>query len=161
MLEDAGYACWAPDTLPKRAEYVRELMALVTEVQDLRVEYFAALRQTHIAMELGDFARADAALARLQAIAEQTRQPTLRWNAGFTAAGVRCTRGELEAGERLAEQALQIGQEAGEPDAAMVYGGTLIMNRMYQGRGAEVIALLEQMVANFPGVPAWEAALGA
>ena len=31
---------------------------------------------------------------------------------------------------------------------------------MYQGRGAEVIALLEQTVANFPGVPAWEAALG-
>jgi class 3 adenylate cyclase len=160
VLEDSGYACWAPDTLAKRAEYVRELMALVMEVQDLRVEYFAALRQTHLAMELGDFARADAALARLQAIAEQTRQPTLRWNAGFTAAGVRCARGELEAAERLAEQALQIGQEAGQPDAAMIYGGTVIMNRIYQGRGAEVIALIEQMVANFPGVPAWEAALG-
>jgi tetratricopeptide (TPR) repeat protein len=66
----------------------------------------------------------------------------------------------LEAGERLAEQALQIGQESGEPDAAMAYGATLISNRMYQGRGAEVIGLLEQAVANFPGVPAWEAALG-
>lgn len=42
----------------------------------------------------------------------------------------------------------------------MVYGSTLIMTRMYQGRGGEVIALLEQMVANVPGVPAWEAALG-
>ena len=160
VLADSAYACWAPDTLPKRAEYVRELMALVMEVQDLRVEYFAALRQTHIAMELCDFARADAALARIHAIAEQTRQPTLRWNVGFTAAAVRCTRGELEAGERLAEQALQIGQESGEPDAAMAYGATLISNRMYQGRGAEVIGLLEQAVANFPGVPAWEAALG-
>jgi class 3 adenylate cyclase len=160
VLEDSGYACWAPDTLAKRGEYVRELMALVVEVQDLRVEYFAALRQTHIAMELGDFVRADAALARIQAIAEQTRQPTLRWNAGFTAAGVSCARGELEAGERLAEQALQIGQEGGQPDAAMVYGATVIMNRMYQGRGAEVIGLLEQMVANFPSVPAWEAAVG-
>ena len=160
VLADSAYACWAPDTLPKRAEYVRELMALVMEVQDLRVEYFAALRQTHIAMELCDFARADAALARIHAIAEQTRQPTLRWNVGFTAAAVRCTRGELEAGERLAEQALQIGQESGEPDAAMAYGATLISNRMYQGRGAEVIGLLEQAVADFPGVPAWEAALG-
>ena len=160
VLEDAGYACWAPDTLAKRVEYVHELVELVAEVQDLRVEYFAALRQTHIAMELGDFARADAALARIQAIAEQTRQPTLRWNAGFTAAGVRCARGELEAGERLAEQAMQIGQEADQRDAAMAYGGTLVMNRMYQGRGAEVIELVEQMVVNFPGVPAWEAALG-
>jgi hypothetical protein len=84
-------------------------MPLVVEVKDLRVEYFAGLRQAHIAMELGDFARADAGVARVQAIAEQTRQPTQRWNAGFTAAAVRCAR--------------------------------------------------EQMVANFPGVPAWEGAL--
>ena len=66
----------------------------------------------------------------------------------------------MQAGERLAEQALQIGQEAGEPDAAMSYGGILILNRMYQGKGAEVIALLEQTTANVPGMPAWEAALG-
>jgi class 3 adenylate cyclase len=160
VLENSCYAYWAPDTLAKRTEYVRELMALVAQVKDLHVEYFAALRQTHIAMELCDFARADAALARIHAIAEQTRQPTQRWNAGFTAAAVRCARGELEAGERLAEQALQIGQEAGEPDAAMAYGATLIMNRIHQGRGAEVIALIEQTAANVPGVPAWEAALG-
>ncbi len=160
VLENSCYAYWAPDTLAKRAELVRELVALVVQVKDLHVEYFAALRQTHIAMELCDFARADAALARIHAIAEQTRQPTQRWNAGFTAAAVRCARGELETGERLAEQAFQIGQEGGEPDAAMIYGATLVMNRMYQGRGTEVVAVLEQMVATVPGVPAWEAALG-
>ena len=160
VLEDSCYAIWAPDTLAKRAELVRELMAVVVQVKDLHVEYFARLRETNIAMELCDFARADAALERIQAIAEQTRQPTRRWNTGFIAAAVCCMRGELEAGERLAEQALQIGQEGGEPDAAMAYGATLIMNRMYQGRGAEVVALLEQTVANVPGVAAWEAALG-
>src|SRR4029077_19610676 len=41
----------------------------------------------------------------------------------------------------------------------MTYGATLIMNRMHQGRGAEVIALIEQTAVNLPGVPAWEAAL--
>jgi hypothetical protein len=108
---------------------------------------------------LTEFARADAALERLQAIAAQTRQPTQRWNVGFVAAAVTCMRGELEAGERLAEDALRIGQETGEPDAAMIYGATVVTNRMFQGRGAEVIALIEQMVARYPGVPAWEASL--
>jgi tetratricopeptide (TPR) repeat protein len=101
-----------------------------------------------------------ATLERAQAIAEHTRQPTQRWNAGFEVAAVMCMRGELEAGERLAEQALRLGQEAGQPDTAMIYGGTIVVNRMVQGRGAEVIALIERMVAEYPGVPAWEAALG-
>ena len=69
-------------------------MALVAQVRDLHVEYFATLRETNIAMELCDFACADAALERVHAIAEQTRQPTQRWNVGFIAAAW-CTHGEL------------------------------------------------------------------
>ena len=71
-----------------------------------------------------------------------------------------CMRRELEAGEQLAEQALRLGQEAGQPDTAMIYGATIVVNRIVQGRGAEVIALIERMVTESPGVPAWEAALG-
>jgi hypothetical protein len=159
VLESSCYATWAPDTLATRSEQVRELSALVAQVRDLQVEFVARMRETHVAIELGDLGRADAGLERLQAIAEQTRQPTQRWNAGFVAAGLMCMRGELEAGERLAEQALQLGQEAGQPDTAMIYGGTIVANRMVQGRGAEVITLIERMVAEYPGVPAWEAAL--
>ena len=160
VLESSCYAIWAPDTLATRSEQVRELSALVAQVGDLQVEFGASLRELNTAIELGDFGWADVALERLQAIAEQTRQPTQRWNAGFVAAGMMCMRGELEAGERLAEQALRFGQEAGQPDAAAFYGGTVVVNRIVQGRGAEVIALLERMVTEYPGVPAWEAALG-
>ena len=158
-LESSCYALWAPDTLATRSEQVRELSALVAQVGDLQVEFVARLRELNLAIELGDFGRSDAALERAQAIAEQTRQPSQRWNAGFLAAGMTCMRGDLEAGERLAEQALALGQEAGQPDAAAIYGATVVLNRMIQGRGAEVIALIEGMVAEYPGVP-WEAALG-
>ena len=159
-LESSCYAIWAPDTLVTRSEQVRELSALVGQVGDLHFEFVARARELNVAIELGDFVWADAALERLQAIAEQTRQPTQRWNAGFLAAGMMCIRGELEAGERLAEQALRLGQDAGQPDAAMIYGSTIVMNRMFQGRGEEVIALIELTVTEYPGVPAWEAVLG-
>ena len=159
VLASCCYATWAPDTLATRSEHVRELSALVAQVRDLQVEFVARLRETNTAIELGDFERGDAALERLQAIAEQTRQPTQRWNAGFVAAAMTCMRGELEAGERLAERALALGQDAGQPDAAMFYGSTIVTNRMVQGRGAEVIALIERMVTENPGLPAWEAAL--
>jgi hypothetical protein len=152
VLESSCYAIAAPDTLATRSEQVRELGALVAQVGDLHFEFVASLREMNTAIELGDFGRADAALERAQAIAEQTRQPTQRWNAGFVAAGMMCMRGELEAGERLAEQALRLGQEAGQPDTAVIYGGTIVVNRMVQGRGAEVIALIERMVTEYPGV---------
>ena len=159
VLESCCYATWAPDTLATRSEQVRELSALVAQVGDLHFEFVARIRELNTAIELGDFGRADAMLERAQAIAEQTRQPTQRWNAGFIAAGMMCIRGELEAGERLAEQALRFGQEAGQPDTAMIAGSTIVLNRMIQGRGEEVIALIERMVTEYPGVP-WEAALG-
>ena len=158
-LESSCYALWAPDTLATRSEQVRELGSLVAQVGDLQVEFVARLRELNLAIELGDFGRADVALERAQAIAEQTRQPSQRWNVGFLAAGMMCMRADLEAGERLAEQALALGQEAGQPDAAAIYGATIVLNRMIQGRGAEVIALIERMVGEYPGVP-WEAALG-
>ena len=159
VLEDALYACWAPDTLAERAGQVLEVRALLAQVQDLNLEIIAGINETHVAIELCDFARADATIARMHAIAEQMRQPTHRWIAGYVAAAVTCMRGELDAGERLAEQALQFGQEGSEPDAAMVYGATLLETRGAQGRGAEVIALVEETVANYPGIPAWDAGL--
>jgi hypothetical protein len=148
VLSNTFYAYWAPDTLAKRAEHVRELNALVPELQDPHLEGLARIWETHVAIELGEFARADAALERVQAIAEQTRQPTHRWRATNIAGSLTCTQGGLEAAERLAEQALQIGQDAGEPDAAMFYGATIGTIRFYQSRAAEVIALIEQTAAN-------------
>ena len=159
VLGNAYYACWAPDTLAERAGYVLELHALLAEVQDLNVEFLAGLWETFVAVELCEFARPMRRSRVMHAIAEQTRQPTHRWIAGYVAAALTCMHGELDAGERLAEHALQIGQEASEPDAAMVYGATLLENRGAQGRGAEVVALVEQTVANNPGIPAWEAGL--
>jgi class 3 adenylate cyclase len=159
-LESSCYASWAPDTLARRADHVRELRAVVAVVPDLHVEFFARIREMNTAVELGEFAWAETALERLQAIAEQSREPTQRWNAGFVAAGMTCMRGELEAGERLADRARRVGQEAGQPDAATLTGATVVLNRMLQGRGAEVIAVGEQMLAKYPGVPAWDAMLG-
>jgi hypothetical protein len=147
-------------TSASRSEQVRELTALVAQVGDLHFEFVVRARELNVAIELGEFGWADAALERLQAIAEQTRQPTQTWNAGFLAAAVMCIRGELEAAERLAEQALGLGQDAGRPDAVLIYGSAIVANRLVQGRGAEVIALIEQTVTEYPGVPAWDAVRG-
>jgi tetratricopeptide (TPR) repeat protein len=63
------------------------------------------------------------------------------------------------AGQRLAERAFAIGEEAGQPDAVLVYGAQLSFARRYQGHGQESIAVLEQSVNAYPGLPVFRAAL--
>src|SRR5436309_890930 len=85
-----------------------------------------------------------------------------RWSShssSTTGAWLALLRGGLGSAETLAGEAIQIGADAGQSDAYMLYGGQLQEIRLYQGRGGELIELLEQGVAANPGIPAWRAAL--
>ena len=125
----------APDTLARRSERVRELTALVAQVGDLQIEFVCQ----DPGADRGDRAR------RFRTGGRDARTGSGDRRAGTAAdaamerglhrrlAGV--PRGELEASERLAEQVLQLGQEAGQPDAVMIYGATIVQIRQVQGRG--------------------------
>jgi tetratricopeptide (TPR) repeat protein len=93
-------------------------------------------------------------LERWQAIAEQFGQPTLQWFSMYVSAGWELLHGHLDVGERLAAEAFQIGQEAGQPDAALIYGGHLSFIRSHQGRGQEIIEMQEHSVNAYPGIAA-------
>ena len=85
-------------------------------------------------VERGDLERAKLALEQMQLIAHELDQPTMNWFATFNTAGWELMHGDLVAGERLFESALQIGQEAGQPDAVFTYAAALAHARIYQGR---------------------------
>jgi hypothetical protein len=53
--------------------------------------------------------------------------------------------------------ALERAQEARPPDAAAIYGPVVVLTRMLHGRSEEVIAVGEQMLAEYPGVQVWDA----
>jgi tetratricopeptide (TPR) repeat protein len=117
--------------------------------------------EIHLFPERGELSRAQAALEQLQLVVEELGQPTLRWIAALDAAALEFARGDLATGERLAERAVQIGREAGEPDAVLIYGAHLAVARLYQGRGQETVAMLEQSVMTYPDIAAFKAALAA
>ena len=72
---------------------------------------------------------------------------------------VELRRGDLAEAERLAERAAQLGQDGDPVNAALYYGAQLAFIRSYQGRGDEVLPMMEQSVAAYPGIPAWRAGL--
>jgi class 3 adenylate cyclase len=153
------YAVWAPDTFERRRELLPDLLDSAGRAADPALEFWAANRERDISIEGGQVQRAETAEQRVRAIAEKQGEPATRWFATYTAACVALLRGDLASAETLVEEAMQIGADAGQSDAYMVYGGQLQEIRLYQGRGGELIELLEQGVAANPGIPAWRAAL--
>ncbi|HEY5192562.1 MAG TPA: hypothetical protein VIJ39_01660 [Solirubrobacteraceae bacterium] len=111
--------------------------------------------------ERGDLERAKLAHEQLQLIAHELDQPTMNWLTTYTTAGWELMHGDLVAAERLFESAFQIGQEAGQPDAVLVYAAALQQARIYQGRAQEIIDMMEQSVSAYPAIAAWRAGLAA
>jgi thioredoxin-like negative regulator of GroEL len=102
----------------------------------------------------------EAAVVRLRALADGLGQPTLRWFSLYFSGCGALLRGDLAGVERLAEEAFQIGTEAGQPDAVMVYGAQSATSAVYRGRADEIVELVKAGVAANPGLSTWRAALG-
>jgi hypothetical protein len=158
VLLSAFGGVWSAETLQLRCAFADELAGCTREIRDPAVELGAAQLAVCTRVERGDLQRANAELRRLQALADQLGRPSLNWFATCYAACWELMDGRFPAGERLAELAFQIGQEAGQLDAQLIYAGHLALLRVYQGRAGEVIDLLEESVSAFRGIPAFRGA---
>ena len=95
----------------------------------------------------------------MQRIAAELGRPTVVWQTEWVTSALALMRGDLVAGERLVERAFQAGQEAEQPDALLLYGIQMFYLRVFQGRGEEIIAMLEQSVEADPAIVALRALL--
>jgi class 3 adenylate cyclase len=159
VLQKASYAQWSAQTLELRSALSKELAESAAASADPALQFWAHATEHHVCTERGELPRARAAVESQQRIAAELSQPTLKWFAEFAAAAVKLLHGDLAAAERLAERAFQIGQEAGEPDAILIYGIQISFARRAQGRGQEIIAALEQRASAAPSVVALRAGL--
>jgi class 3 adenylate cyclase len=157
VLRAALFACRSPETLELRIGLSRELSDCAAAVQDRAFQFLAYNNEFHVHVELGELARAKAALEQLELIADELGQPTMKWFTTWHAAAWELMHGDIATGERLSERAFEVGQEAGEADAVMIYGAQLAFTRVYEGRGEEIIAMLEQSVAAWPRIGAFRA----
>jgi class 3 adenylate cyclase/tetratricopeptide (TPR) repeat protein len=146
-------------TARSRWELAAELGALADELADPFLQWGASQWQFPAALQLGKSGEADRAVARVREVAEEIGQPALQWVGAY----YECTRfqfhGQIEQAEAAALQAAGIGHESGQADALMIVGVQLFLIRYEQGRLAELIELVEQRVAENPGLPTLEATL--
>ena len=159
VLEHASFGIWTPETLEQRTSFSDELSRIATALGDPALRFWAYEIEHNVHIEAGDFARAQIAREHKRRIAAELGQPLLEWIDAFSVTAWETMRGDMGLGERMAERAFQIGQEAGQSDAVLVYGGQLAAVRFYEGRAPEVIEMLKQSVEAYPAIAAWRAAL--
>jgi len=144
-----------PSALDERMADTTEALALAEALGDPEVLYHAGSNIQVNAMQAGEFEFATRCLDNLRTLSNRLRQPTLMWMTAFKDTGVAIVAGDSERAEQLATTAFEMGTDTGQPDALAIYGSQLMYVRHQQGRLGELVSLIEQAVADNPGIPAF------
>jgi class 3 adenylate cyclase/tetratricopeptide (TPR) repeat protein len=150
VLQARFYACAAPDNQAERLANTVELLALADQLGDDAARSRALTLRFRVAMESADVAEADRCLEANQRLAADLGQPTLRWFVDLQRAGRSLLAGRLEEAERLAHDALELGQSSGQPEALSFFVWLQAAIRYEQGRLGEVLDPIRQAAADHP-----------
>ena len=143
VLRNSMPALTGPDTRELSSTLIEEFSARAKEARDPALEFWAADFEGFDKALRGELEPGEGNFGRTRALADDLGQPSLRWFALFHSACEALLRGNLAEAERFAEEALQAGGGAGQPDALMVYRTVLLPIRVHQGRGREVVEAYE------------------
>jgi class 3 adenylate cyclase/tetratricopeptide (TPR) repeat protein len=148
-----------PEMLAQRLEHTAENLALTERIGD-PLERFRALDfRIRALREAGRYGEIAPLLAEMARIPADLGQPVLSWYVAFHTSCLAHVGGRLGDAEAIALDALQIGNDTGQPEALMVFAATLLNIRRDQGRLAEVVDLVAQQVEEWPGIPGFRAGL--
>ncbi len=147
-----------PSTVEERRLLLAEARAAADALGDPSARYWAAFISGIPGIESGLLDEFDRHNGVARSIAAQLSQPGLRWNAGFQRACRVLLRGDADEAERLTIELFQLGNDTGQPDALTIFGAQLAAVRWHQGRLSEIGPLIDQTLAENPGLTAFRSA---
>ncbi len=151
MISALQFALWGPGALALRRQVADRAVAAAAGA-DRYLQYWTSRAAFNVAVESADAPGSAAALERMQRLAAEVGEPTLRWVTGLTTVFDLTMRARLAEAEDLTDRMVELGVGMGEPDAFQLYAGQLYMIRSFAGRYEELLPLLEDMVATNPDV---------
>ncbi|MGH9002187.1 MAG: hypothetical protein ACRDYV_03575, partial [Acidimicrobiia bacterium] len=135
-------AIFEPATARERLENTEELLGVAAGLADPAVLAWAHIRRCIFATGLADLGEAARSLDQVRSLSRELGQPGLSWVAGYLGVAHTMVAGRLDRAEALALETRELGLGAGEPDAAMFYGGQRFYIRYDQGRLHELVERL-------------------
>ncbi|HXH13179.1 MAG TPA: AAA family ATPase [Alphaproteobacteria bacterium] len=155
----ARYVRWGPEHIEDRFAAATEMVRLGEQIDDKSILLEAYLWRLFDLMALGDLPGMEAQLEAHTRLAEQLRQPFYLYNDASFRAMVAIFRGQFSEGERLAQQALAIGQSLRGQDTLGVFGVQIFTIRREQGRLQEVASAVRHFVQSSPQSARWRPGL--
>jgi class 3 adenylate cyclase len=132
-----------------------EVLELARRVGDRELELrsHGILLRDHL--QLGDIRAVDRELAAIERLAEEMRQPQHLWRVKLWRGMRALIDGRFEEAERLAKEARQGGEAAGEPAALQFFSIQASLIYRLQGRLDEIVDGVGAMAERYPALRAW------
>jgi class 3 adenylate cyclase len=124
---------WAPDTFADVVASVEELGQLSHELRDPVLEGRYLHFRFGTASELGEMQRLPNVVARLGQLGWFLRMPDALWHATLLRANVALLNGQLAEARALAQESLEWGQRARQPEALMFWAAVELEARRLSG----------------------------
>jgi hypothetical protein len=159
VLPFAYLALGLPDDLEQRIAYADELARLARDAGDAAARFEALHLICSNAIQCGDGAGLRAAVSEMEATIDAVGDVGRRWALIYGQAAVAHLDDRLDESERLSTLALELFSPVSPSRAMATYGSQLLVIRLAQRRGAELVPIFADLAATQPGVPAWHAAL--
>jgi hypothetical protein len=149
---------WGPENVAHRLHDAAEVIQLAKAIDDQEMALRGHIWRITDLVELGDLQAADEESAVYAQRAEHLKQPFYLWFLTVWKAIRAGMEGRFDEAERLAHQALTIGQRAHDLDAAQCFTAQILAFR--GGRGLKDIeASTRELVEQYRTIPAWRSAL--
>jgi tetratricopeptide (TPR) repeat protein len=147
------------EDVEKRLDITSKALRIGRETHDANVEHWGRMFHGFGLLEVGDVTGFEREIEAAEALNTTLRLRSIAWYPPLWRGALACMRGDLVEAERLAIEALTLGQQADDPAALQMFGVQFYALRREQGRMAEVEPTIRSMVAEFPAVPAWRLGL--
>ena len=155
VLNHVHVALMVPSLLEESVARTTEALERALRVGDpVQVSWSAHWRAAD-AVRSGDVEELDRCIDLHGRMVEQLDQPVFTWDHTFLRAMQAQVAGDAERAEELATEALRIGTECGQPDAATIFGAQFIVASGQRGTMSELAPLIEEMAAHTPDISRW------
>jgi tetratricopeptide (TPR) repeat protein len=148
-----------PSLVVESVSWNEDALMLASRLGDPVQLFLAADRRAVAATNAGDIDEMDRCIEIMRSAVETLNQPSLTWVLTFVRATRAQIAGDTDLAEQLAEEALQIGTEGGEPDAALIWGAQALIVSLQRGTMGELVPFITQAAADNPNLPTYIAVL--
>ena len=153
VVNQVFYPLLVPSMFEQQLTWTEDALVRAERVGDPVLLFLMAHSRATAVFLAGDIEEMDRCIEIMCTLADQLDQPILSWTNTFHLAKRAQIAGDTDLAEQLATEALQIGNDCGQPDAALFFGGQLMIVNAQRGTLGELIPLIGQMADEAPVSP--------